>query len=113
MNWISNSYSFAQFSIVLHAPARPGIYLLRTSARCIYIGETENIRKSLLAHVHGDNPWITVWAPSRFSFALCPNGTKTELRNELVARLQPVISGRNHVADAAHLSAATLEPQIE
>ena len=107
MNWILNSYSFAQLSIVVHAPARPGIYLLRTSARCIYIGETENIRKSLLAHLHGDNPWITVWAPSRFPFELCPNGAKTELKNELLARLQPVISERNHAVESAHLGALT------
>jgi excinuclease UvrABC nuclease subunit len=107
MNWILNSYSFAQLSIVLHAPARPGIYLLRTSARCIFIGETENIRKSLLSHLRGDNPWITVWAPSRFSFAVCPNGSKTELRNELLERLQPVISERNHVVGSLPLSAVT------
>lgn len=105
MNWILNSYSFTQLSIVLHAPARPGIYLLRTSARCIYIGETENIRKSLLAHLRGDNPWITVWAPSRFSLELCPNGSKTELKNDLLARLRPVISERNHAVENAPLSA--------
>ncbi len=91
MNRIRNSYSFTQVSVFLHAPARPGIYLLRTSARCIYIGESENIRKSLLAHLHGDLPWITVWAPSRFSFELCPDASRTELKNQLVARLQPVI----------------------
>ncbi len=107
MNWIRSSYSFTQLSIILHAPARAGIYLLRTSARCIYVGESENVRKSLLAHLHGDNPWITVWAPSRFSFELCPNGSKTELKNELQARLLPVISERNHTADSAHLSALT------
>jgi len=107
MDWIRSSYSFAQLSIILHAPARAGIYLLRTSARCIYIGESENIRKSLLAHLYGDNPWIIVWAPSRFSFELCPDGSKTELKNELQARLQPVISGRNHAVESAHLIALT------
>lgn len=107
MNWIRSSYSFTQLSIILHAPARAGIYLLRTSARCIYIGESENIRKSLLAHLHGDNPWIIVWAPNRFSFELCSNGSKTELKNELQARLLPVISERNHAVESAHLIALT------
>ncbi len=95
MNWIRNSYSFAAVSIFLHAPAKPGIYLLRTSARCIYIGESENIRKSLLAHLHGDLPWITLWAPSRFSFELCADASRSELKNRLVARLQPVIGFHN------------------
>ncbi len=94
MNWILSSYSFTQLSIFLHAPAKSGVYLLRTSARCIYIGETNNIRKSLLAHLHGDLPWITLWAPSRFSFDLCPDASRTELKNQLAARLQPVIGSR-------------------
>ncbi len=99
MNWILNSYSFTQVSIFLHAPAKAGVYLLRTSARCVYIGETDNIRKSLLAHLHGDLPWITLWAPSRFSFDLCPDASRTELKDKLVARLQPVI-GNGHSAMA-------------
>ena len=77
-----------------------------------YIGETKNIRKSLLARLHGDNPWITVWAPSRFSFELCPNGSKTELRNDLLARLQPVIRERNHTVESAHLGALTQQTPI-
>ncbi len=97
MNWIRNSHSFTELSILLHAPARPGIYLLQTSARCIYIGESENIRKSLLAHLHGDLPWITVWSPSRFSFELCPDASRTELKNHLVARLQPAIGYQDGV----------------
>jgi hypothetical protein len=91
MNWIRNSHSFTELSILLHAPAKPGIYLLRTSTRCIYIGESENIRKSLLAHLHGDLPWITVWAPSRFSFDLCPDASRTGLKDQLVAQLQPEV----------------------
>jgi excinuclease UvrABC nuclease subunit len=88
---MNQSYSFTQLSIFLHAPAKSGVYLLCTSGRCIYVGETENLRKSLLAHFHGDIPWITVWAPSRFSFQLCSDESKTQLKNQLSARLQPVI----------------------
>jgi hypothetical protein len=91
MNWIRNSHSFNELSILLHAPARPGIYLLRSSTRCIYIGESENIRKTLLAHLHGDDPWITVWAPSRFSFDLCPDASRARMRDQLMAQLEPVI----------------------
>ncbi|MGE5302050.1 MAG: hypothetical protein ACM3TN_01895 [Alphaproteobacteria bacterium] len=108
MDWILNSYSFTHLSIVLHAPARPGIYLLRTSARCIYIGETENIRKSLLAYLHGDDPWITVWAPSRFSFKLCSDASRTQLRDQLSVRLQPVIPNHDRAMAVPELNAAAL-----
>ena len=96
---MNQNYAFTPLSIILHAPAKSGVYLLRTSARCIYVGETENLRKSLLAHLRGDIPWITVWAPSRFSFALCSDESKTQLKNQLTAGLQPVIG--NHLGAMA------------
>jgi hypothetical protein len=105
---MNQSYSFTQLSIFLHAPAKSGVYLLRTSARCVYVGETENIRKSLLAHLHGDIPWITVWAPSRFSFELCSDASRTQLKDQLSARLQPVIGNHDRAMAAPGLSAAAL-----
>lgn len=103
MNWMkSKSYSFTQLSILLHAPARAGVYHLHTTARCIYIGETENIRQSLLGHLRGDIPWITVWDPSGFSFGLCSGSSRVQRKKELVAKLHPVIGDRHqNVHDAS------------
>ena len=105
---MDESYSFSQLSIFLYAPAKSGVYLLRTSARCVYVGETENIRKSLLAHLRGDIPWITVWAPSRFSFELCSDGSRAQLKNKLSAQLQPVIGNHDHPVAVSELRAAAL-----
>lgn len=96
MTWMnSKSYSFSQFSILLHAPAKPGVYHLHTTARCIYVGETENIRQSLLQHLRGDIPWITVWDPTGFSFGLCADFSRGQKKKELVAKLHPVIGDRH------------------
>ncbi len=97
MNWIRKSHAFNELSVLLQAPAKSGIYLLQTSNRCIYIGESDNVRKSLLAHLHGDLPWITVWSPSRFCFELCPDSSRAALRDQLVEQLQPVIGYRDGV----------------
>jgi hypothetical protein len=105
---MNQSYSFNQLSIFLHAPAKAGVYLLHTSARCIYVGETDNIRKSLIAHLQGDIPWITVWAPGRFSFELCNDGSRTQLKNQLTARLQPVVGNRDRVMEVPDWSTAAL-----
>jgi len=93
----AKSFSFTQLSICLHAPAKPGIYLLHTSIRCVHIAETDNIRRSLLGHLRGDIPWITIWDPTGFSFELWPDGLQTERKNQLISHLQPVVQDGDHV----------------
>lgn len=105
---MKQSYSFSQLSIFLHAPAKSGVYLLRSSSRCIYVGESENIRKSLLSHVRGDDPWITLWAPTQFSFELCGESARVQRRNHLSARLRPVVGDHLASVAASDLSAAAL-----
>jgi hypothetical protein len=96
MNWMkSKSYSFTQFSILLHAPAKAGLYHLHTTARCIYVGEAENIRQTLLAHLRGDIPWITVWDPTGFSFELCSDSSRVERKKELASKLNPAVEDRH------------------
>ena len=98
MNWLNpKSFSFTHLSIFLHAPAKPGIYLLHTAIRCVHIAETDNIRQSLLGHLRGDVPWITVWDPTGFSFELWPNVLRTERKNQLISHLQPVVQDSDHV----------------
>ena len=105
---MKQSYSFNQLSIFLHAPAKSGVYLLRTSARCIYVGETENLRKTLLAHLHGDSPWISLWAPTQFSFDLCSEASRIQAKNELSIRLRPVLGNHEHLMLTPELSAVAL-----
>jgi hypothetical protein len=106
---MKQSHPFNQLSIFLHAPAKSGVYLLRTSARCVYVGETENIRKSLLAHLYGDSPWITLWAPSGFSFELCSDESRAQRKNKLSAQLQPVIGHHDGAMATPDLSAVALQ----
>jgi GIY-YIG catalytic domain-containing protein len=93
MLWMkSKSHSFTQISIFLKAPAKPGVYALYTSTRCIYVGETENLRETLYDHLKGASPWITVWDPSNFSFQLWADDTsRIERKNQLVMELQPAV----------------------
>jgi hypothetical protein len=85
------SYSFNGLSVRLHAPAASGVYYLHNSARCIYVGEAENIRRALLGHLQGDIPCITVWDPSGFCFELCPETVRVGKKNNLTMRFGPAI----------------------
>jgi hypothetical protein len=101
----SKDHSFTQLSIFLKAPAKPGVYALYTSTRCIYVGESENLRESLYRHLKGDSPWIIVWDPSNFSFELWADcGSRIERKNQLVMELQPAIKEWND--DRSGLSSA-------
>jgi hypothetical protein len=91
------NYSFNGLSIRLHAPAASGVYYLHNSARCIYVGEAENIRRALLSHLQGDIPWITVWDPSGFCFELCPEAVRVEKKKNLIMRFGPAV--KDHAAD--------------
>jgi hypothetical protein len=97
MAWMnSKSYSFTQLSVFLKAPAKPGVYALYTSTRCIYVGATENLRETLHGQLKGDTPWITLWDPSNFSFELWPDdASRAERKNQLGMELQPAIKKWN------------------
>jgi hypothetical protein len=102
MNWMkSKSYSFTQLSILLHAPARAGVYHLHTTARCIYVGATENIRQSLLGHLpaiyRGSQCGIRAVFHSRYVLV------RREFRGkkDLVTKLHPLIGDRHQTVDDA------------
>jgi hypothetical protein len=107
MPWINGkSYSFTQLSIFLKAPAKPGVYALYTSTRCICVGETDDLRETLYAHLKGDNPWITLWEPSNFSFELWAAGaSRVERKNQLEKELQPAIKAWNADSSGPSLAA--------
>ena len=104
MVWMNpRSYSFNQLSILLHAPAKSGVYLLHNSVRCLYIGEAENIRQCLLERTRSDDPSITVLDPNGFSFELQSEASKVERKNQLIAEYQPAIENWDGSANDASL----------
>jgi hypothetical protein len=45
MSWMKpGSHSFTQLSIFLKVPAKSGAYALNNFTRCIYLGESANLR---------------------------------------------------------------------
>jgi hypothetical protein len=93
MIWMKpRSYWFTQLSVFLHVPAKSAIYALHNSNRCIYIGESDNLRKTLQQHLRGDNPWISVWEPSGVYFELWPETGRYERKIHLIAEFQPLLT---------------------
>jgi len=104
MVWLNTkSYSFNEPSIFLHAPAKSGVYLLHNSARCLYVGYSDNIRQTLLRHRRGDHPAITVFDPDGFSYELQPDALSARRKDQLRSELEPAIESSGGTADEASL----------
>lgn len=88
----SGSYPFTQLSVFLQVPAKPGVYALHNFTRCIYIGDTDNLRKALKRHIRGDNPWVSLWEPSGVYFELWPETGRYERKVHLITEFQPLLT---------------------
>ena len=83
------SYTFSRSSILLNAPEQSGIYVLQADTTWIYVGETENIRAQLVAHLDGDNVCITMHPALTFSYELVPFVIRKWRRDDLVREYRP------------------------
>ena len=105
MVWLNpKSYSLNRLSVFLHAPAKPGVYMLHNSCRCLYIGDSDNIRRTLLQHMRDDHSVITIFDPDGFSFELHPNASKAPRRDQLISEFEPAIESWVGTEDEASLA---------
>ena len=94
MPWRNRGFTYSAASIFKHAPNASGVYAIFREGLWIYVGETEDIRRRLLAHLAGENPCIARYLPTGFSFELWPAGERSERYNDLASELSPPC---NHV----------------
>lgn len=99
MPWRNRGFIYSATSIAKHAPAVSGVYAIFREGLWIYIGETDDIRHSLLAHVSGDDRCIARHLPTGFSFERWASGERQERWNDLVSELSPPC---NHVFRRQH-----------
>jgi hypothetical protein len=104
MLWMNpKSYSLNRLSIFLHAPAKSGVYLLHNSSRCLYIGDSDNIRQTLLQHLHDHNSAISLFAPDGFSFELQPEASRARRKDQLSSEIEPALERWDEAADEGSL----------
>ena len=72
------------------APSVSGIYAIFTPRRWLYVGETDDIRRSLLGHLNdGDADGLVDAGPLSFSFEVVPPAERVARRRALIAKLAP------------------------
>ena len=70
-------------------PSRPGSTEFRNAHEWIYIGETEDIRGALLAHLSDRQAALMKRQPAGFVFELCAGANRSSRQGRLVTEYGP------------------------
>jgi excinuclease UvrABC nuclease subunit len=70
------------------APKKPGVYFVVTTTKCLYIGESKNLRERLATHNHKGlmkcAHVVTEWFEC---------GDRKNVESDLIERLRPLLNG--------------------
>ena len=97
------TYALGYAGVSQKAPDAQGIYTIYSAARWIYIGESDDIRRSLFAHLNEAAPCMQRFGPLSFSFELVAGVERTARCRGLVAAMAPACNNPG-TADSTHLS---------
>lgn len=81
--------SLTPTSVRANAPPVSGVYGISNALRWIYIGESDNIRFSLLVHLRQGDPALTKRQPAGFVFEVCDAAVRPARHARLVAEYEP------------------------
>ena|SRR5579871_3480106 len=84
---------FTHGAILNYAPATTGIYGISNAREWIYIGETDDIRQTLLEHLGDQNTSLMKHHPTGFVFEICGTGGRVARQNRLRTEYGPACNG--------------------
>jgi hypothetical protein len=81
--------NFTTDAIHMYAPITSGVYGISNAREWIYIGETDNIQGSLLAHLHEPSTSLMKREPTGFVFEVCDHARRAARQDRLVVEYGP------------------------
>lgn len=87
--------SFTVVSIRKNAPESAGVYGLSNNRDWLFIGETNNIRASLLEHLNEVNTPLSAQRPTGFAYEVCSLPDSITRQRALSRHLKPVCNGQS------------------
>ena len=88
------SIVFNAATIQREAPASPGVYGLSNSREWLYVGQSDNIRESLLAQLVEQGTELASLHPTGFTFEVCYGDERSTRQLRLIAELSPAVHQR-------------------
>lgn len=80
--------SFTASTVRQCVPALSGVYGISNAGEWIYIGETDNLQATLLAHLQRPNKLLE-HQPTGFIFEICDRANRPERHSRLVLEYRP------------------------
>src|SRR5664279_5132542 len=79
-----NSFPLTRISVRAHAPNCSGVYGIFNQSQWIYVGESSDIQRRLLAHIEDTEASLKRFSPTGFSFELQPEASREARRDALI-----------------------------
>ena len=84
-----DTYMYTFEAVREKAPSASGVYTISTAKRWVFVGESEDIRRSLMQHLNDSSASTTRFGPLSFSFELVPPAERAARQKALIAELDP------------------------
>ncbi len=82
-----NSFALSTNSVRAHAPQSSGVYGIFNGSQWIYVGDSSDIQRRLLAHIDDTEAYLKRFSPTGFSFELQPEALREARRDALILEL--------------------------
>jgi hypothetical protein len=86
--------ALTQVMVFAQAPNASGVYGISNAREWIYIGETDNIRGALLAHLQDSGAAVMQRQPTGFVFEVCDHIRRPARHDRLVLEYGPTCNRR-------------------
>jgi hypothetical protein len=101
----AETYALGYAGVHQKAPDASGVYTIYSSARWIYVGESDDIQRSLFRHLNDPTPCMERFGPLSFSFELVHEGERMVRWHALVAELEPACNHPSAKREQVRLAA--------
>lgn len=81
--------AFTPAGLRMFAPAASGVYGISNAREWIFIGETDDIRAALVAHLADSRASVMTRKPTGFVFEVCERAHRTARHNRLILEYEP------------------------
>ena len=80
---------FTSGAVQVYAPSNGGVYGISNAREWVYIGQTNDIRDALLAHLEDVEAWLMRREPIGFVFEICDSSARSTRQDRLVQEYEP------------------------
>lgn len=89
------AFAFSQVSVRRNAPEASGVYGLSNAQEWLLVGEADNIKAALLAHLGETHSAVLDRVPTGFTFELCAPHNRLARQGRLIREFEPACN-RHH-----------------